>query len=306
MMAMPALAAPKRVAELTPSTKNPFLAAVADTFGKAIAGHDISVTLMSGNFDPALQARQVSDAIAQKYDLLAISAISAHAIIPALIQAKQAGIPVVLINNPIEEGHDDLFVTFVGENQKALGRIAGEELVKALHGRKDAKVAIIAGTLTEATAQLRIAGFKEAIAKNPEIKVVAVDDAHWDTANSERIAGQLFARYAASGGLDAIFAMADNMASGVVRSAQAAGVPLGTGSKDVILVSSNCMKFGIRQIEAGQQFSTATQMPGRTGKVAAARIIDYFAGKKLDKHYFLPVAAITKANVKEYADACTF
>ena len=125
-------------------------------------------------------------------------------------------------------------------------------------------------------------------------------------ANSERIAGQLFARYAAQGGLDAVFAMADNMAHGVIQAAKATEIPLGTEQGKLIVVSSNCLKFGIDHIRAGEQYSTGAQMPGRTGKAAADVIAAYFSGRSVPRQNILPTEAITKANLDTYAGPCTF
>ena len=64
------------------------------------------------------------------------------------------------------------------------------------------KVALVTGSLQEGVGPRRVAGFREAMKANPQVQIVAVEDAKWQTDLSERIAGQLFARYAAQGGLD--------------------------------------------------------------------------------------------------------
>lgn len=296
----------KRIAFVTTSTKMPFIAAIARTMEMEGQARGMKVTVLTAGYDSAAQDQLISDSIAQKYDVLAILAVDAHAVIPGLTRAKQAGLPVVLVNSPIEPGHEDLYATFVGERQEELGRVTAEALIQALTNRKTAKTAIISGTLSEATPQLRIQGFKEAVGKDPRIRILAIEDAKWDMANSERIAGQLFARYAAQGGLDVIYAMADNMAHGVIQAAQSSDVPLGTADGKLIVVSSTCMKFGIDHIRPGQQYSTATQLPTRTGKVSIEVIADLLNGKTVQKHNYLPVEAITSANIGKYAQACTY
>ncbi len=296
----------KRIAFVATSTKNPFIAGIANTMEKEGQARGMKVTVLTAGYDAAAQDQLISDAIAQKYDVLAILPVNAHTVIPALTRAKQAGVPVVIVNSPIEPGHEDLYVTFVGERQEELGRVTAEALEQAIKNRKTARTAIISGTLSEATPQLRIQGFKETLAKDPKVEIVATEDAHWDMATSERIAGQLFARYAAQGGLDVIYAMADNMAHGVIQAAQASGVPLGTADGKLIVVASNCMKFGIDHIRAGQQYSTATQIPTRTGRVSIETIADLLNGKPVQKHIYMPIEAITSANVEKYAQACTF
>lgn len=296
----------KRIAVLVGTTQNPFIAALARTIQQDAAAAGLQATLLSNPDDPAIEAQQVNDAIGEKFDLLAIQAISDRALIPVLTRAKAAKIPVILVNSPIEDGHGDLYMSFVGEDNAALGRAAGELLVAATKGMSDVKVALITGVLDEGVARRRIPGFTDAVAKDKAIKIVATEDARWSTTASEQIAGQLFARFAAQGGLQAVYAMADNMAHGVIQAAKAANLKLGAGPGELTVVSSNCMKFGIDHIRAGEQYSTATQMPTRTGKAVVDVIVDHFNGKPVKHDNFLPVTAITAANVDQYAEACTF
>ncbi|WP_157787606.1 sugar ABC transporter substrate-binding protein [Pusillimonas noertemannii] len=296
----------KRLAYLTATTSNPFIAALAKTIQEQSEKRGMSATVLTSPYDAALQSQQVSDAIAQGYDALLITPISERAIVPALTAAKAAKVPVFVVNSPIADGHDELYESFIGEDHAVLGRLTGEALAQALKDRKNPSVALITGSLAEGVAPRRLEGFKKAIEAHPEIKIVATEDAKWDTATSERIAGQLFARFAAQGGLDAIYAMADNMAHGTILAAKAAGVPLGTQDKELVVVSSNCMKFGIDHIRAGEQYSTATQMPGRTGTEAVATAAAFLQGKPVEKHHYLEMAAITKENLDKFADACTF
>ena len=109
-------------------------------------------------------ARQIEDAIARKYDILVIQAVSEQGVVPSLVRAKQAGIPVILSNNPIKAGSEDLYVTFVGQDQTEMGRIAGKAIVDALKasGRDGGKIALITGALSEGVGPRRLAGIKKA------------------------------------------------------------------------------------------------------------------------------------------------
>lgn len=296
----------KRVAYLSSDTKNPFVAAIAKSMEKEAKAAGFSLTIINASFDSALQAQQINDAIAQKYDALAVQAVSAHALIPALTQAKQSGVPIVLVNNPIEPGHENLYVAYVGEDQTELGRSTARSLLEGAGERKSLKTAILAGTLSEATPQMRIDGFKEVVGKDPRVKIVATEDAKWNMAVSEQIAGQLFARFAAQGGLDAIFAMSDQMAQGIIQAAKGADVPLGRTDGKLLIVTSDCMKFGMANIRSGLQYSDETVIPTRTGRVAADVIAEFLDGKKVEQQHYLPVQPVTKQSINKFVEACTF
>jgi ribose transport system substrate-binding protein len=298
----------KKVAYLTTSPTHPFIMTLTKTFVSRANSLGMDVSTFGSQFDAALQAQQVDDAIVRKFDLIAIVAGSEQAIVPALVRAKQAGVPVVLINSPPRDGSEDFYLSFVGEDHVELGRITGESVLKALKegGRDGGKIALITGSLQEGVGPRRLAGFREAMKANPKAEIVAVEDAKWATDASERLAGQLFARFAPQGGLDVIYGMADNQAAAIVQAAKANGIPLGIEKGKLIVVGSNCLKQGIAGIKAGEQYSTGTQIPTRTGLKAADMVADHFNGKTLPKKEILPVETITKANVAQWEEACSF
>lgn len=298
----------KKIALLATGSTTPFIAAVTKAFLDKTNASGIEVTVFTTPFDAALQSQQVDDAIARKFDLIAIIPAGEQAIVPALTRAKQAKMPVIIINSPPKEGTEDLYNSFVGEDHVELGRIAARGVIEALkQGSRDtAKIALITGSLAEGVGPRRVAGFREFLKNHPKIEIVATEDAKWDTAASERIAGQLFARFAARGGLDVIWGMADNQAVAAIRAAEAANIPLGTDKGKLIVVGSNCQKQGIEMIKAGKQFSTGIQIPSRTGGRAAELIIDFFNGKTLPKQNLLPVELVTKENVAKWEEPCSY
>ena len=91
-----------------------------------------------------------------------------------------------------------------------------------------------------------------------------------------------------------------------IRAAEAANITVGTGPKQMIVVGGNCLKEGLDAIRAGKMYGTLTQLPTEVGHHAADVIADYFAGKTPPKNSLLPVDAITKANVDQWAAACTY
>jgi ABC-type sugar transport system substrate-binding protein len=298
----------KKVLMLQSFAAHPYVATIIKSFRERAESYGMEVTVQAAGLDAALQARQIDDGIARKYDLLVIQAISEQGVLPSLVRAKQAGIPVILTNNPIKTGTEDMYVTFVGQDQTEMGRIAGKAIVDAIKasGRDGGKVALITGALSEGIGPRRLAGIKSALAANPKIEIAATEDAHWDTATSERIAGQLFARFAATGGLDLVYGMADNQAVAAMKAAQAAGIAVGMGQKQLALVGGNCLKEGIDAIKAGEMYATLSQIPNDVGNKAADAVNDYFAGKTIPKEDLLPVALITKANVDRWQAPCTY
>lgn len=298
----------KRIAHLTTSLQHPFTDRLAKSLTMRAKMLGMEVTTYSAPDDAAEQARQLDKAVAAKYDLIVLLAASDPAIPTLLKRAKEAQIPVVLLNPPPEPSVEELYLTAVVEDNRELGRITGLSMLKALgeSGREGGKVAVITDSLDEASAVRRVAGFKGALATNPKVKIVAVEDAKGDVEATKRIAKQLFVKFAGEGGLDGVYGMADTQAVAIIEAAEAAGLKVGKGKGDVIVLGSNCFKSGIAMIRARKQYSTGTHIPMRTGWVSADTIADHFNGKPLAKKIDLPVMTIHRGNADMWSHACTF
>jgi ribose transport system substrate-binding protein len=298
----------KKIAYLQSLATHPYVAATTKSFRSRAEALGMEITTLTSMLDAALQAQQIDDAIARKFDIVVVAPTSEQAVVPALARAKQAGVPVIIINNTPKEGTEELYLTFVGQDQDAMGRLAGEAMLAVLKagGRPEAKVAMITGALQQGIAPRRVAGFREAMKINPKVEIAAVEDARWDTATSERIAGQLYARFAPTGGLDAVYGMADNQAVAAIRAAESAGIAVGGGTKPLVVVGGNCLKEGLEAIKAGKLQATVSQIPTDLGVRTAEVIDEHLSGKKLPKEVLLPITTITKANEAQWETPCTY
>jgi len=311
LAAATALAAPsasaegaKRVAFLVGPIADKYIGGLTRSFGETAKAEGLDVTVLQSPFDPALQAQQMDDAIAKKVDAVVMMIMSQKALVPALTRAKEAHIPVVLINTIIPQ--DDLYTAFVGEDGNAMGSTAAKAVAAGLKGRSSAKVAIIAGSMDEGVAPVRVAAFKKEMENHPGISVVAVEETHWAPPEAERAAGQLLARFSGQGGLDAIYAMNDPLANGAVQGAQSAGVKLGTGPGELVVVGGNCLAMGIADIEQGTMYATLYWTPINMGHDTASTVAKILKGESVPKKQSRGLDIITKANVDKYKAECTF
>jgi ABC-type sugar transport system substrate-binding protein len=298
----------KRVMLLGTANTNPYIGAWTATFMKFAGQAGMKVTNLSSNYDAAVQSQQVDDAIAQKFDIIVIVYVNDQAIVPALTRAKAAGIPVVLVVTPLKKDYEELFMSYIGTDHGDLGRLAAEGMVKGLtaEGKTKAQIVAVTGIAQQLNVQTRIAAFKEVLAKHPGLELVATEDGKWNTALSEKITGELLVRFNARGGVDGVFAMADNQATGAIQAIESAGLKLGVANNGIVVVGSNCMKDGILHIKSGQQYATATQIPTEEAEVAAKKVAAYFNGEKLKKYELVPVFGITKENVDKFAAGCSY
>lgn len=298
----------KVVVDLLPSYDNSWMAAYGKAFEAQAKSLGLDVKTQTNNFDAAVQSQQIDDAIAQKVALINILPTNETAELPALRRAKAANIPVIITTSPLRPGHDDLFAAYYGPNHVTLGELAAKSVCTALSsdGRKGGKIALITGAQVFYEAVVRIQAFDAQIKKcSVPISIVSTQDGQWATNVSEQQASQLFAKNQGANALSAIYAMADNQADGVITAAKQAGVAVGLGAKDLIVVGSNCTTEGVKNIGSGLQRSTNTQMAPVDGKANADLVGKYLSGASVPRSTYDESTLITKANLAKYATGCT-
>lgn len=299
----------KRVALLVGPTQDVFIGTWAKTFTAGAEKSGIKVSVFSSPFDPALQVQQLDDVIAQKFDLILIQTISQQAVLPALGRAKAAKIPVVTIISKFPDGvAEDLYVTYVGENSIRLGELAAEALGNLLKesGREKAKIVAITGSIAEGVGMLRMNGFKNGMKKFPDVTLVVEQDVKWNPVAGEKAAGQIIARFASQGGLDGMYGMNDVLANAIIQAATSAGVKLGTGKGEMIVVGGNCQAPGIKNFQAGKQSATVLMLPIRAATMAVEEVKKILEGKTVPKATYETHEIITKSKLAQYADACSY
>jgi ABC-type sugar transport system substrate-binding protein len=102
----------KKVAHLTTAIQLPYISTLAKSLTEAGASYGMDVTVFSSPFDPAIQSQQMDDAVARKFDMIILTAVSEQAIVPALTRAHQAGIPVIALIDPPKPGTEKLYTSF--------------------------------------------------------------------------------------------------------------------------------------------------------------------------------------------------
>ncbi len=126
---------------------------------------DVTVDFMAPDVkDDAKQIECINNAVAGGYDALMVAANSEDAVSGALQEAIDAGMKLVYVDSPANVEAEATFST----DNKAAGKTAGEEMIKALEdkGVKDGSIGIVNINNSTNTAIQREAGFKRSIRRN--------------------------------------------------------------------------------------------------------------------------------------------
>jgi len=282
----------KKVYALISGTNVPYLATYADTLKQQATSLGLELTVLSADFDASKQAQQFDQAIAAKPAAIIVAAVDATAVVPSLLKAKQANIPVVASNTGVAADGVAYTKGFTGPNDELEGQQAAKLMAQATNGT--GSVAIVEGALGT-TAQInRTKGFTEQLAQSaPNVKILDKQTGSWDQAKSRTAAAAFITRYGSK--LTAIFGEDDTTAAGVAQAVADAGK---TGQIKVVGLGGS--KQGLDGVKNGSIFGTIIQSPKQDATLAAQAAANVVNGKSIPASTYLKPIIVTKSNVDQY------
>jgi ribose transport system substrate-binding protein len=243
--------------------------------------------------DNAKQVSDVENFLTQQIDLLIISPNEAAPLTAVVQKAYDQDIPVIVLDRKVE---GDAYTTFIGADNQEIGKQAGEFVASELLP-DGGNVIEIKGLPGSTPAQERSNGFKEGIAANPGVKVIATGVGDWLRDKGQQQAEALLQ---AEDEVDVVYSHNDPMAEGAYLAAQSAG-----RVEDMEIIGIDALPIpsgGIKAVEEGRLSATFTYPTGGQEAVDAAKklLIDCAT---LPKEQILPTQKITEENAaKVYAE----
>jgi ribose transport system substrate-binding protein len=237
-------------------------------------GHQLVYTDAAGS--AAKQVADVNSMIAQGVDLIFLAPREEKPLVPAVMAAKRAGIPVILLDRSVDQslakaGRD--YVTFIGSDFIEEGKRAAEALAKAVNG--NAKIIQLEGTTGSSPANDRRKGFEDYIKAHPGMKIMASQSGDFARDKGRQVAETLLQAHP---DVNAIYAHNDEMAIGAIAALEAAGKKPG---QDVIIVSVDGTRDALQAIIDGKMLATVECNP-KFGPKAFETLARYAKGEQIE------------------------
>ncbi|AFZ29224.1 monosaccharide ABC transporter substrate-binding protein, CUT2 family [Gloeocapsa sp. PCC 7428] len=270
---------------------NPFFVQIgrgAEAEAQKIGGGNVRTTVVSSGYDLNQQLNQMENFVASGTDLILLNAADSKGIAPAVINAKQSGIPVVAVDVDAEGGVD---ATVTSNNVQA-GEISCQYIVDRLNGQGN--VVIINGPPVTAVID-RVRGCEQVFAKHPGINVLSRDqNAEGSRDGGLRVMSDLLTSFPR---IDAVFAINDPTGIGAELAAQQAK------RNEFFIVGVDGAPEAKQAIEReGSLFvATAAQDPFTMAARAVQVGNEILQGNPpAESTILIPVTLITRDNVAEY------
>jgi ABC-type sugar transport system substrate-binding protein len=206
------------------------------------------------------QIKAIRGFIAQGVDAIMVAPVVATGWDSVLQEAKEAEIPVILLDRGID-GSPDLYMTMVASDQVLEGKVAGDWLVKDAAG-KECNVVELQGTTGSTPAINRKKGFEEAIAGTPTIKIIRSQTGDFTRAKGKEVMEGFLKAEGGGKNICALYAHNDDMAVGAIQAIKEAGLKPGT---DIKVVSIDAVPDIFKAMADGEANATVELTPNMAG-----------------------------------------
>jgi len=256
---------------------------VANTKSVKEAAAEAGITLVFSDAqqNQANQIKAIKTFIMQKVDVIAFSPIVTTGWHDVLMKAKEAKIPVIVLDRQIAEKDRELYTAAIGPDFKLEGKRAAQCLMDVVTQKKlkaPIHVVEIRGTEGSAPATERKAGFSEVLQAHPGYKIIRSENGDFkENLGREVMEGILKDLTTKGAQIQAVFAHNDNMALGAISAIEAAGMKPG---KDILIVSVDAIKDAFLAMKLGKLNCTVECSP-LTGPQLMKAVQDLVAGKKI-------------------------
>lgn len=246
------------------------------------------------------QIKAVRNFIQQDVDYIVIAPVVETGWETVLGEAKEAGIPVIIVDRMINVSDDSLFTCWVGSNFKQEGYDAADWLADYLEkqGRSDETINIVTlqGTIGSSAQIGRTDGFEERMKDHPNWVMLDRQTGEFTQSKGQEVMESFLKSY---DDIDVVIAENDNMAFGAIDAIKAAGKVPG---KDIIIVSFDAVKAAFEAMIAGDMNVSVECNPLHGPRVA--EIIQKLEnGEKVDKLQYVKEGVYPAETAAELIDS---
>ena len=257
---------------------------IANTVSMEQAAKEAGYGLMmeNANQKQEKQIDAIRSFIAYRVDVIVFSPIVQTGWDNVLAEAKQADIPVIIMDRMIDTQDDSLYRAYVGADFYAEGVRAGEYLIRKADalGADHLRIVEICGTTGSTPMQDRQRGFMDVIGKDERFTVIESVDGDFLQSKGEECMRELLQKYGTDG-IDVIYSHNDAMTLGALNVLEKEET---AGSKDMIIITVDGEKDAVDALKAGK-INCVVQCTPHLGPSVMKLVRDVTAGKEIPKVY---------------------
>lgn len=244
------------------------------------------------------QIKAVRNFIAQRVDYIVLAPVVESGWETVLQEAKDAGIPVIVMDRSVDVADKSLYVTLVGSDSVEEGRKAGhwleEHLAKQRRADEDINIVVLKGT-EGASAQIgRTVGFSEIAAKHDNWHILGQEYADFTIYKGKEVMTKFLKKY---DDIDVVVSQNDDMTFGAIEAIRESGRTVGV-SGDIAIISFDAIHEALEMVAEGT-INVDIECNPDQGEYISEVIRLLESGQEVEKTYYVEEDVFTIDNVTQ-------
>lgn len=251
--------------------------------------YNMEVTAFDGQYDPQVETSAITNCIGQGFDAIILCPSDINAVIPAIMQAKEAGVIVAMYSADLPEEYREYRDIFIGVDDTEAGEKAAQAFIEQFPD--GAKVIEVGGTAGTDAQIRRHDGFNAGLEdSNIEVLDYQATDS-WSSNETMGITEDMIVKYGDE--IQGIFCHWDGGATGCIEALNNAGI------EGTYIVAIDGSRSGFDQVKAGTQNVCISQNVVNISVKALETIRKAADGEEYEAENFVPLDIVTIDNVEE-------
>ena len=264
---------------------NPYFEVMNNRMKEAIEANGDTLLTLDPALDTKKQMQQIEFLINQNVDAIFLNPIDYNELEPALMKAKDAGIPIIVVDAPVSN-LDLVTCTIVSDNYDA-----GVQCARDMMKRIDHANIMLLEHLSAKSAVDRIDGFLDTIKGHNEYHIIDRKDCEGQIEQAFPIMQSMLKK---NPHVDVIMALNDPSALGALAALESMNL------NNVLVYGIDGTPNAKTLIEQNELTGTAAQYPLLLGDKAVEVAYQLMNHQKIEKEIILPITLITKDNLDEF------
>lgn len=244
------------------------------------------------------QIKAIRSFISQRVDYIVFSPVVETGWETVLQEAKEAGIPVILMDRNVDVKDKSLYVTCVGSDFVKEGEKAGRWLENDLKrsGRQDSEINIVLLKGTEGSSSQigRTKGFFEVAQTHDNWNILAQEYADFTSAKGREVMESILKKYPQ---IDVVVSQNDDMTFGALEAISESGSSVGVEG-DITVISVDGTHEALSMVADGI-INVDIECNPNQGEYVSDVIRMLESGEKVEKQYYVDEDVFTADNVTE-------
>lgn len=250
------------------------------------------------------QIKAIRSFISQRVDYIVLSPIVESGWETVLQEAKDAGIPVIIMDRRVD-ADASLYTTWVGTDTYKEGENAARWLEGELKSKnalyEEINIVILQGTLGSSAERKRTGGFDSIAQRYGNWHILEKQTGDFTVAKGKEVMQQFLKKY---DDIDVVVAQNDDMAFGAIEAIEEAGMTTGVNG-DMILISFDAVKEALKLVQQGK-INVDIECNPEQGEDVAKVIQLLEKGEPVEKEYEVKERIFTHRNVGNYIENRTY